>query len=791
MKIETPQILWHNGSEGNGKPAPLYSVSFLPTNTNPNPSAKNDANASVNAGSSAVMATDTNISSATATAAANTAVPAPSSVAIDNSDTEILATAGNSNEIHVWKLKLSACHQTISDTGSTDDNTINTKDPKEPPTKKAKIFSVASPGIHHVATLTRHERSINAVSFSPRGTHLASAGDGGTLIVHTVPNSHRYKYKTSASGVHVNMNTNMIHNPTLFWKTLFQSEKDLSIKIVHTGSEDVMDISWSRDERRFIIGTLDHSVLAFEEQIVRSGNNTSDEKSMWNCVWRNTKEHTHYVQGVSYDPLGVYLASQGSDRSVRVWQRKGPKNGTSASASSMTSSSGQLSSSSSPDGTGTKKNVLTAVDENKNAAPSIANAGTNSNANANTDTNAARNAELERHLHGKFEVGKAKMIKYKNAIPESDDKGTTINTTTTIDKSTSNVNANATASNGTSSASQGKKRHLFADESTVESFFRRLAWTTDGAFLVTPASLWHGASSNATANTNTNSSKENNDTSSSASSPPPPSYATYLFARHQFDKPYKVFYGLEKPSVVIRPNPKLFHLPKRAKVNAKENLGTSTSCLPYRSVFAVLTGDSILIYDTHHSRPLCIARGLHYAGLTDCSWTSDGRHLVVCSTDGYISIVSFEEGELGEVFYVAEAHTITNTSRCSLESDLVGNMKKSKAKLATNVNSVTLPPCEPGNSALVAPPTKKARTVEVSASASSSVNSISTGEVKGNVNVLSVRKKKRATLTSSTRTPMGMTSSGSNMNVDEEEKEKDVVGGVTNLSLSNQLQSSC
>jgi len=165
----------------------------------------------------------------------------------------------------------------------------------------------------------------------------------------------------------------------------------------------------------------------------------------------------------------------------------------------------------------------------------------------------------------------------------------------------------------------------------------------------------------------------------------------------------------------------------------------------------------------------------------------------VCSTDGYISIVSFEEGELGEVFYVAEAPTTTNTS--SLESDLlvVGNMKKSKAKLATNVNSVTLPPCEPGNSALVAPPTKKARTVEVSASASasSSVNNISTGEVKGNVNVLSVRKKKRAPLTSSTRTPMGMTSSGSNMNVDEEEKEKDVVGGVTNLSLSNQLQSSC
>ncbi len=41
-------------------------------------------------------------------------------------------------------------------------------------------------------------------------------------------------------------------------------------------------------------------------------------QSQWSCVWRNTKEHTHYVQGVAYDPLGVYLASQGTDLSVRV-----------------------------------------------------------------------------------------------------------------------------------------------------------------------------------------------------------------------------------------------------------------------------------------------------------------------------------------------------------------------------------------------------------------------------------------------------------------------------------------
>jgi hypothetical protein len=27
-------------------------------------------------------------------------------------------------------------------------------------------------------------------------------------------------------------------------------------------------------------------------------------------VYRNAMDHTHYVQGVAYDPVGVYLASE-------------------------------------------------------------------------------------------------------------------------------------------------------------------------------------------------------------------------------------------------------------------------------------------------------------------------------------------------------------------------------------------------------------------------------------------------------------------------------------------------
>ena len=42
-------------------------------------------------------------------------------------------------------------------------------------------------------------------------------------------------------------------------------------------------------------------------------------------------------------------------------------------------------------------------------------------------------------------------------------------------------------------------------------------------------------------------------------------------------------------------------------------------------------------------------KGLHYAGLTDAAWTGDGRGLLVTSSDGYVSLLGFVEGELGEV----------------------------------------------------------------------------------------------------------------------------------------------
>jgi hypothetical protein len=118
--------------------------------------------------------------------------------------------------------------------------------------------------------------------------------------------------------------------------------------------------------------------------------------------------------------------------------------------------------------------------------------------------------------------------------------------------------------------------------------------------------------------------------------------------------------------------------------------------LPYRNIFAVLTWDSVIIYDTFHNKPLSIARGLHYANIVDAAWTADGHALMVCSTDGYISILRFAQGELGEVYHMPGAAVTTPRNEPAMVPSL-------------GVAPTLLPPCEPGSTSIQAPLRKKTR----------------------------------------------------------------------------------
>ncbi|KAF7309320.1 WD-REPEATS-REGION domain-containing protein [Mycena indigotica] len=69
----------------------------------------------------------------------------------------------------------------------------------------------------------------------------------------------------------------------------------------------------------------------------------------------------------------------------------------------------------------------------------------------------------------------------------------------------------------------------------------------------------------------------------------------------------------------------------------------SIFALPYRMLYAVVTMDTLAIYDTQQAGPICLLTKLHYDEFTDLSWSPDGQCLIVSSRDGYCTLVTFDE----------------------------------------------------------------------------------------------------------------------------------------------------
>lgn len=98
--------------------------------------------------------------------------------------------------------------------------------------------------------------------------------------------------------------------------------------------------------------------------------------------------------------------------------------------------------------------------------------------------------------------------------------------------------------------------------------------------------------------------------------------------------------GFEKPVISIRCNPQLFSLSSASDTPSIDLDG-------YRMVVAVMTMDSVYIFDTERATALWSVSGLHYGALTDIAWSADGLRLLVTSTDGFCSTIQFEVGDLG------------------------------------------------------------------------------------------------------------------------------------------------
>uniref|UniRef100_A0A224XQF3 Putative chromatin assembly complex 1 subunit b/cac2 n=1 Tax=Panstrongylus lignarius TaxID=156445 RepID=A0A224XQF3_9HEMI len=163
-----------------------------------------------------------------------------------------------------------------------------------------------------------------------------------------------------------------------------------------------------------------------------------------------------------------------------------------------------------------------------------------------------------------------------------------------------------------------KPTRLFHDD-TLKSFFRRLAFSPDGSLLAAPSGcLPESPDVGATKN------------------------ATWIFLRRKPSSPVLHYPSLNQPTMVTKWCPLIFTL--------REEVNSPVFTLPYRMVLAVATKTTILLYDTQHAVPIAMISNIHYTKLTDLAWSSDGKILIASSTDGYCSIITFSDGELGNVY---------------------------------------------------------------------------------------------------------------------------------------------
>ena len=327
-----------------------------------------------------------------------------------------------------------------------------------------------------------------------------------------------------------------------------------------------------------------------------------------------------------------------------------------------------------------------------------------------------------------------------------------------------------------------RNANLYANE-TFTSFFRRLTFAPDGSLLFTPAGQYKTSTVPGPEST-----KKDDDILNTV----------YIYTRAGLNKPPVAHLpGHKKPSIAVKCSPVYYNLrvnppdtkeitidtkaeddipllpepahPTRAPTShasmdpppiaaspslsiatmaSPRNPDTETSPtsteppagpvpafgLPYRVVYAVATQDAVHVYDTQQTKPLCVVSNLHYATFTDLTWASDGQTLVMTSSDGFCSALTFAPGELGTVHHpqpnvprhtpapisVAKANSATSTPQATPTTvPALPAMMARQSSNQSNNNTIAPPPApSPSPFSHPARPASPARSMSASSSAS-------------------------------------------------------------------------
>lgn len=406
------------------------------------------------------------------------------------------------------------------------------------------------------------------------------------------------------------------------------------------GSE-IYDLAWSPDGVFFITGSMDNIARVWNAQTgIYCLENTHHVIGSYltmillgQCV-RQIAEHNHYVQGVAWDPLNEFIATQSSDRSVHIYTLK-TKDGQFTLAqhgkiSRMDLPPRQVSSGSPAPPEISLRTGLIGDSSAVMASPAPSTPGTPTS--FSLPMNPPMLAASRRSSFG----SSASMRRSTSPSPA--------------------LPLPAVKPMDFSPRFHGlgvKNTNIYFNE-TLTSFFRRLTFTPDGSLLLTPAGQYKTSQPNAEGGKATDEIIN----------------TVYIYTRAGLNKPPIAHLpGHKKPSVAVKCSPVLYaprtqtaatkHItvdtsssddaisslpppalstemepPSMHRLNPHSNSTNGTTAgsvapdippntafaLPYRMVYAVATQDVVLIYDTHQQTPVCIVSNLHYAAFTDLTW---------------------------------------------------------------------------------------------------------------------------------------------------------------------------
>ena len=141
--------------------------------------------------------------------------------------------------------------------------------------------------IDRVATLVDHRgKPVNVARFSNSGRFIASGGDNHLVLIHELRPS------------------NGITTGGSFGSSVKNIENWVMCITLTGHSNNVVDLGWSPDDSMVASCSLDNTVRIWD--------------TLRGTLLTVLQEHTSFVKGVVWDPVGKYIASQSDDRSVVI-----------------------------------------------------------------------------------------------------------------------------------------------------------------------------------------------------------------------------------------------------------------------------------------------------------------------------------------------------------------------------------------------------------------------------------------------------------------------------------------